>query len=553
MQTYPLPMVPGPVRVHPAVLEAYRVDYGSADLEAEYVALYSQTEANLKRLLKTRSSVAVLLGEGMMALWSALKSCLSPGDRVLAIATGVYGYGIGDMAAAIGAEVKTVGLSYDETLSDLDACAAAIAEFKPKMITAVHCETPSGTLNPLEGLGKLKDEMGVPLFYVDAVSSIGGTPVLPDAWHIDLCLGGAQKCLSALPDTAFIAVSDKAWEVIETVGYVGYDALKPFRNAVEKRTFPYTPSWHATAGFNAGVEVLLKEGLEACFRRHADAAAFCRNRLVEMGYTLFPSQGAVPSPTVTAARVPEGISWEQFDDRLRRRGLVVGGSYGPMAGKVFEAGQDITPAVRLDPFTGMGGDDRGRGGKTALKPADYRIIRKGVEVDHRRQIQVDPHGLKGVGGGQGVDDCQCLVIFLTKFGGAGRGRKTKFGFEAAHLAAVLIHGDEQRGGGEFLQGVGQGLELTGRDDVVGVPVMGQGPVKENDPAQVPVADVGSHRMRCVNGITLKSKEKKLSDLVFDIHGVREKAVWMRLQGGRVEVAVETQWPRECGEQLSMNQ
>jgi aspartate aminotransferase-like enzyme len=54
MKTYPIPMVPGPVRVHPSVLEAYRVDYGSADLEKEYVQLYTQTEANLKAILQRR-------------------------------------------------------------------------------------------------------------------------------------------------------------------------------------------------------------------------------------------------------------------------------------------------------------------------------------------------------------------------------------------------------------------------------------------------------------------------------------------------------------------
>ena len=254
MKTYPIPMVPGPVKAHPDVLAAYRVDYGSADLEREYVELYTRTEANLKRILQTRSRVVIFLGEGMLALWGALKSCLAPGDRVLAVGTGVFGYGIGDMAAAIGAEVRTVGLPYDQTLSDLTAVAEAVAAFKPKMITAVHCETPSGTLNPLEGLGRLKKETGVPLFYVDAVSSIGGTPVLPDEWHIDLCLGGAQKCLAALPDTCFLSVSAAAWEAIEAVDYAGYDALKPFRTAVERHYFPYTPGWQATAGLNAGAE-----------------------------------------------------------------------------------------------------------------------------------------------------------------------------------------------------------------------------------------------------------------------------------------------------------
>ncbi len=346
MHTYPIPMVPGPVRAHPNVLAAYRFDYGSADLEPEYVALYNRTTENLRRLLGTRNDVVVFLGEGMMALWGALKSCLAPGDRVLAVATGVYGYGIGDMAAAIGCEVHKIGLPYNETLSDLNAVEAAIAKFRPKMITVVHCETPSGTLNPIDGLGRLKHALGVPLLYVDAVSSIGGAPVSPDEWHIDLCLGGAQKCLSALPDTCFLSVSAKAWEVIEQVGYVGYDAIKPFRTAAAEHYFPYTPSWQATAGLNAGVEAILGEGLQNCFRRHEMVALFCREQLTALGFSLFPAPGAVPAPTVTAALVPEEITWPEFDARLRAKGLVVGGSYGPVAGKVFRLGHMGTQADR---------------------------------------------------------------------------------------------------------------------------------------------------------------------------------------------------------------
>ncbi len=346
METYPLPLVPGPVRVRPEVLAAYGRDFGSADLEEEFFALYAETAARLQRILQTRAAVVVLQGEGMMALWAALKSVLSSGDRVLAIATGVYGYGIAEMAAAVGAEVRTVGLDYDRTLGDLTAVEQAIATFRPKMITVVHCETPSGTLNPIADLGRLKRETRVPLLYVDAVSSVAGAPVLPDAWHIDLCLGGSQKCLAALPDTCFLSVSEAAWEVIAQVKYAGYDALLPFRDALARRFFPYTPCWQATAGLSAAAGAVLEEGLAACFARHAAVAAHCRDRLRRAGFALFPAADADPSPTVTAVRVPEKIAWTEWDRRLRRRGLVVGGSYGPLTGKVFRLGHMGTQADR---------------------------------------------------------------------------------------------------------------------------------------------------------------------------------------------------------------
>jgi aspartate aminotransferase-like enzyme len=337
-------MVPGPVKVAQEVLDAYQINYGSADMETEFLDLYNHSEASLKTILSTQNQVVIQSGEGMLALWGALKSCLAPGDRVLSIATGVFGDGIGDMAASIGAEVRKISLPYSETISDLGEIEKAIDAFKPKMITVVHCETPSGTLNPLAALGQLKQQAGVPLLYVDAVSSIAGAPVLTDEWHIDLCLGGSQKCLSSLPDMAFLAVSDTAWEIIGQVGYAGYSALEPFRTAQAEHYFPCTPNWHGVAGLNAGAQLILAEGLSNSFARHEAAAQLCRDKIRELGLTLFAAPDAVPAPTITAVNVPGGISWPEFDAQLRRKGLVVAGSYGPLKDKVFRLGHMGTQA-----------------------------------------------------------------------------------------------------------------------------------------------------------------------------------------------------------------
>jgi aspartate aminotransferase-like enzyme len=338
MKTYPIPMVPGPVKVPQAVLDALRFDYGSADLETEFLELYNRTEASLQQILGTRNSVAIQTGEGMLALWGALKSCMRPGERLLALATGVFGYGIADMARAIGAEVRTVGFGYDETLHDWARIEQAIIEFRPKMISVIHCETPSGTLNPLEELSRLKRQYNVPLLYADVVASLGGAPVLVDEWGIDLALGGTQKCLSAPPNMAFVAVSPPAWEIIEQVDYSGYDALKPFHSAQANFYFPYTPYWQGMAALHTAVQLLLDEGLENSYRRHAEAAEICRQGLAGLGLQLFPAPEAIQSPTVTAVKVPEKFTWPEFDRRLRQAGLVVGGSYGPLSGKVFRLG-----------------------------------------------------------------------------------------------------------------------------------------------------------------------------------------------------------------------
>lgn len=336
METYPIPLVPGPVMIPPAVRAAYQNDYGSSDLEEEFFALYTHCEQGLQRLLATQNDIAILSGEGMLALWAALKSVIRPGDRVLAVATGVFGYGIGEMAQAIGAEVEVVGFGYDD-VADADQVRAAARRFRPRIITAVHCETPSGTLNPLAELGGICREVDA-LFYVDFVASAGGTPVLVDEWAIDLGLLGSQKALSLMPDLSMASISPRAWQAIEETGYVGYDALAPWRTAIEARYMPYTHNWQAMAGLRVAIDSLLVEGLENAYARHEQVAALCRRRLAEMGVALLPKREEIAAPTVTAALVPEGWEWRELDSALRAQGMVVGGSYGPLADKVFRIG-----------------------------------------------------------------------------------------------------------------------------------------------------------------------------------------------------------------------
>lgn len=343
----PMPFYPGPVSMHPAVASALAKDYAPPRMGTEYLELYCSVRSQLKSLLGTEEDVLIGTGEGMLVLWGALKSLLKPGDTVLTVGTGVFGDGFADMAEAIGCRAIRISEPYDTTISadTLEKVKDAAKRHRPLLMTAVHCETPSGTLNPLEELGALKKEMGIPFFIVDAVASAGGAPVHADAWNADCVLGGSQKCLSCPPDMSFMSVSAAAWERIRMVGYAGYDALRPFHNAIEDpMRFPYTPNWWGVAALSASLTALEHEGMENAFARHERVSLQCREGIKELGLKLWPAKNAVNSPTVTAIRIPDGWEWNQWRAALAEQGLYVGGSLGPLAGKVFRMGHMGTQA-----------------------------------------------------------------------------------------------------------------------------------------------------------------------------------------------------------------
>ena len=207
------------------------------------------------------------------------------------IGTGVFGYGIGEMARQVGAEVEVVGFPYDSVL-DPEPVRAAARRFRPRLVTAVHCETPSGTLNPLYEVGQICREVDA-LYYVDFVASAGGVPVDVDANQIDLGLLGSQKVLSLMPDLAMVSVSDRAWAAVAEVNYAGYDALGPWRTGVADRYLPYTHNWQAMAGLQVALDLLLAEGLENVYRRHAAGGRALSSWAGGPGHPPLPGPGGV--------------------------------------------------------------------------------------------------------------------------------------------------------------------------------------------------------------------------------------------------------------------
>ena len=68
--------------------------------------LATSASRSIGKLMGTKDDVVLMTGEGMLALWGALKSCLKPGDHVVSVGTGVFGDGIGEMSESFGCIVE---------------------------------------------------------------------------------------------------------------------------------------------------------------------------------------------------------------------------------------------------------------------------------------------------------------------------------------------------------------------------------------------------------------------------------------------------------------
>jgi aspartate aminotransferase-like enzyme len=336
MEKYRIGLVPGPVNIPEEIRKAYLTEFGSADLEEDFFELYEKNECTLQQILRTKNKIAIMSGEAMSVLWGALKSTAERGSKLLCVANGLFSIGFGEMGKDIGLNVETLDFGLNN-IPDFNKVKEAAYRYRPDIMTAVHCETPSGTLTPLKELGEISNEVGS-IFIVDFVASGCGCPVNVDENYIDIGLLGSQKVLSMPPHLSIATVSNRAWRRISAVNYSGYDALKPWRDGVQNRYLPYTHDWNAMHALDVSLNMIIQEGIENVYDRHERAAKACRNGVRALGLELFPQNEGICSPTVTAVNVPQNIDWKTLNNKLRAEGVVLGGNYGPLAGKVFRFG-----------------------------------------------------------------------------------------------------------------------------------------------------------------------------------------------------------------------
>ncbi|KAF8931511.1 hypothetical protein BGZ58_007589 [Dissophora ornata] len=309
-------------------------------------------------------------GEGMVALWGGLKSVIPwpfyyvpEGNlvqqesvergkyRVLCVGNGVYGCGMFEMVKSLrypNVVVRAVDSEWDQPV-DVEKAVETIHEWKPDLVTMVHCDTPTGALNSeaVRAIGEACSKTDT-LLYVDMVSSAGAVPVDVSGWNIDIGLLGSQKAFSCEPSLAMITVSAKAWKQVEKVAYTGYDALLPFISA-DKTGLPYTPLWSALDALNIQLRTVfgnINEYAQEVYGRHEKVAHYCRERVQKMGLTLWwdKEHASLSSASVTAIRVPDNTTWEELDKKLRKEGVVFGGSYGQTANALFRIGHMGTQA-----------------------------------------------------------------------------------------------------------------------------------------------------------------------------------------------------------------
>jgi len=344
-------LTPGPTPVPPEVLAALAKPV-IHHRERDYREIYERCLARLREVYRTEHDVLVFTTSGTGAFESAVANLTSPGDRQLVLSAGNFGERWAGMVQAFGADLVHVRLEWGETPEPEDLRSALEDAGDVRVVYLTHSETSTGVVCDVQALTAVAKEAGA-LVVVDGVSSLGAVPLETDAWGIDVVVSGSQKALMCPPGVAFASVSPAAREAASQATATRYVLdWERTRKAQAKLDAPFTPAISIVRALDVALGLLLEEGLEAAFDRHARLGRACREGAKAMGLELF-SPDEERSAVVTAIRTPDGVDATEIVSALRDRfGITIANGQGDLKGKIFRIGHigwfdvfDITTAL----------------------------------------------------------------------------------------------------------------------------------------------------------------------------------------------------------------
>jgi 2-aminoethylphosphonate-pyruvate transaminase len=318
---------PGPLTTSLTVKRAMLHDAGSRD--PGFIKLVQDIRGQLLQLAGVSREAgyeAVLMqGSGTFGVESVISSALPRDGKLLAIVNGAYGERIVTMAACHGIPATVLRQDEDQ-LPAVNAIEAAL-QGDPQIthVVAVHCETSTGILNPIEAMGKVVKRHDRE-FIVDAMSSFGAIPLNLAEVGIDYLISSANKCIEGVPGFAFVLARREALLASEgRARTLSLDLLAQWNGLEQDGQFRFTPPTHALFAFAQALKELAEEGGVAGrgARYRANHTALLKG-MRALGFRPFLSSDT-QSFIITTLHYPADpkFVFEQFYQRLFWKGFVI--------------------------------------------------------------------------------------------------------------------------------------------------------------------------------------------------------------------------------------
>jgi aspartate aminotransferase-like enzyme len=334
--------IPGPTHVREAILQAQAAPM-IGHRAPEYSELQRAVTTKLQKMLYTTQRVFLFASSSTGVMEGAVRQCST--RKVLNTACGAFSQRWHTITASNGLPCDKIEVPMGQAITP-ELVDRALSTGEYDAVTIVLNETSTGIMNPVREIATLiRARYPDVLIVVDAVSAMAGVKIEFDAWDIDVCLAGVQKCFALPPGLTVCAVSERAMERSRQVANKGYyyDFWVNSKYYSRDQT-PATPAISLIQALNVQLDAILEEGLDARWSRHCKMAGYVRD-WAKTYFGLFGDERYL-SNTVTNVENTRHIDVSALNAELGRRGAAISNGYGELKGRCFRIAHmgDLTPA-----------------------------------------------------------------------------------------------------------------------------------------------------------------------------------------------------------------
>ena len=335
-------MGPGTTEIHPRVLTTMSqpaIGY----LDPIFVEMMEELKALLRYVYQTKNALTFpISGPGSVGMEYCFVNLVKPGDKVVVCRNGVFGGRMIENVERCGGVPILVEDNWGEPVDPQKLEDALKANRDARLVAFVHAETSTGVLSDAKTLVETAHKYDA-LAIVDAVTSLGGSPVLVDEWKVDAIYSASQKCLSCTPGLSPVSFSDRVVEYVKArkdkihSWFMDMNLLLGYWGATT-RTYHHTAPTNALFALHEALLLIREQGLEQCWARHQRHHIALKAGLEAMGLKfLVKEQHQIPQ--MNAVICPEGVAEAEVRKTLLNEfSLEIGAGLGPLAGKIWRFG-----------------------------------------------------------------------------------------------------------------------------------------------------------------------------------------------------------------------
>ena len=323
--------IPGPTHVRDEILQAQAAPM-LGHRSKEYADLQKAVTTKLQQMLYTQQRVYLYACSSTGMMEGSVRQASA--KRILNTVCGAFSKRWHQLTAANGVPCDKVEVEMGQAITS-ELVDEALSKGDYDAITVVMNETSTGLMNPVEEIAALvRAKYPDVLILVDAVSGMAGVKIEFDAWGLDVCLAGVQKCFALPPGLTVCAVSDRARERAKQVEFPGYYfAYAQMDKRYENHQTPATPAISLIQALNKQMDDILAEGLENHWNRTKEMAAYVQD-WARRYFGLYSDERYL-SYTVTNVENTRGISVADLNTELGQRGAMISNGYGDLKEKCF--------------------------------------------------------------------------------------------------------------------------------------------------------------------------------------------------------------------------